>query len=84
MRSLGLEIRAGVHTGECEMTGGEPSGIAVHIGARISALAPPGVVLVSSTVTDLVAGSGLRFAPFGTHSLKGVPGTWQLFSVERP
>jgi pimeloyl-ACP methyl ester carboxylesterase/class 3 adenylate cyclase len=84
VRSLGLEIRAGVHTGECEMTGDEPSGIAVHIGARISALAPPAVVLVSSTVTDLVAGSGLRFAPFGTHLLKGVPGTWQLFSVERP
>jgi len=84
VRSLGLEIPAGIHTGEREMTGGEPSGLAVHIGARISALAPPGVVLVSSTVRDLVAGSGLRFAPVGTHFLKGVHGTWQLFSVERP
>jgi class 3 adenylate cyclase len=83
VRSLGLEIRAGIHTGECEMIGGDPSGIAVHIGARISALAPPGAVLVSSTVKDLVAGSGLRFAPRGVHSLKGVPGAWALFSVER-
>jgi class 3 adenylate cyclase len=77
---LGLELRAGVHTGECEQRG-DLGGIAVHIGARICSIAEPRQVLVSRTVTDLVAGSGLTFADFGDHELKGVPGSWQLFSV---
>ena len=78
---LGLEVRVGVHTGEIERRGDDIGGIGVHIGARISALAAPGQVLVSRTVTDLVAGSGLGFQDHGEHALKGVPGTWQLFSV---
>ncbi len=78
---LGLEIRAGVHTGECELVGDRLRGIAVHTGARISAAADPGEVLVSRTVTDLVAGSGLGFEPRGEVELKGVPGRWQLFAV---
>jgi len=83
VRPLGTEIRAGLHTGECEMIGGDVGGIAVHIGARVAALAGPGEVLVSSTVKDLVAGSGLRFADRGKRSLKGVPGDWHIFAVER-
>lgn len=83
VRELGLEVRAGLHTGECEVMGQKLGGIAVHIGARIAALAKPGQVLVSSTVRDLVAGSGLRFTDWGTHELKGVPGAWQLYSVEK-
>jgi pimeloyl-ACP methyl ester carboxylesterase len=83
VRRLGLEVRAGVHTGECEVIGDKLGGIAVHIGARVAATAGPGEVLVSSTVKDLVAGSGLRFADRGTHVLKGVPGDWHLFAVER-
>ena len=83
VRPLGMEIRAGLHTGECEMIGGDVGGIAVHIGARVAALAGPGEVLVSSTVKDLVAGSGLRFADRGKRSLKGVPGDWHIFAVER-
>ena len=81
-RSLGLELRAGVHTGECEQRGEDLGGIAVHIAARICSMASPGQVLVSRTVTDLVAGSGLAFADGGEHELKGIPGSWQLFSVE--
>ncbi len=78
---LGIEIRAGLHTGECELMGDDVGGIAVHIGARVAASAAPGEVLVSSTVKDLVAGSGLRFADRGVHVLKGVPGEWRLFSL---
>jgi class 3 adenylate cyclase len=80
--SLGLEIRAGVHTGECEMAGGKVSGIAVHTGARVAAAAHGGEVLVSSTVRDLVAGSGLRFVDRGAHALKGIAGEWRLFAAE--
>jgi pimeloyl-ACP methyl ester carboxylesterase len=83
VKQLGLEIRAGLHTGECEVMGAKLGGIAVHIGARIAALAKAGDVLVSSTVKDLVAGSGLRFADRGVHSLKGVPGDWHVFAVDR-
>jgi class 3 adenylate cyclase len=78
---LGLELRAGVHTGECEVAGDRLRGIAVHTGARIAAAATPGQVLVSRTVTDLVAGSGLEFEPCGEAELKGVPGRWQLYAV---
>src|SRR5262249_39984826 len=81
VRSLGLQIRAGVHTGECELLGGKLRGIAVHIGARIAALAAPNEVLVSSTVKDLVAGSGIRFQERGVHQLKGVPGHWALLAA---
>ena len=80
---VGVDIRAGVHTGECEVMGSKLSGVAVHIGARVSALALAGEVLVSSTVKDLVAGSGLKFRERGAHELKGVPGAWELYSVER-
>ena len=79
VRSLGLEVRCGLHTGECELMGDNLAGIAVHIGARVAALAAPSEVLVSQTVRDLVAGSGLVFEPRGTHTLKGVPSTWSLF-----
>jgi pimeloyl-ACP methyl ester carboxylesterase len=81
VRGLGLEVRAGLHTGECEVHGETVAGIAVHIGARVAALAGPGEVLVSSTVRDLVAGSGIEFDERGEHELKGVPGRWQLYSV---
>jgi len=83
VRSLGIEVRAGLHTGECEMMGDKLAGIAVHIGSRVAALARPGEVLVSSTVKDLVAGSGLSFQDRGIQSLKGIPGEWRLFAVER-
>jgi class 3 adenylate cyclase len=79
VRDLGLEVRAGLHTGECERMGDRVGGIAVHIGSRVASSAKPGEVLVSSTVKDLVAGSGIRFEPRGSHVLKGVPGEWQLF-----
>ncbi len=82
MRRLGLELRAGLHTGECEMTGDDIRGIAVNIGARVGASAGPGEVLVSQTVKDLVAGSGLGFQDRGEHQLKGVPGSWRLYAVE--
>jgi pimeloyl-ACP methyl ester carboxylesterase len=82
VRALGIEVRAGLHTGEVEMLGDKVSGLAVHIGARVAATAAPGEVLVSSTVKDLVAGSGLRFQDRGSHGLKGVPGEWHLFAVE--
>ena len=81
VRQLGLEIRAGLHTGECELIGGDVGGIAVHIGARVASAAAPGEVLVSSTVKDLVAGSGLRFVGRGAHTLKGISGEWQLFNA---
>ena len=81
VRALGLEIRAGLHTGEFEMMGDKVTGIAVHIGARVAAAAQPGEVLVSSTVKDLVAGSGLKFTDRGAQALKGVPGTWMLYAV---
>ncbi len=81
VQPLGLNVRAGLHTGECEVMGSEIGGIVVHTGARIAALAGPGEVLVSSTVKDLVAGSGLRFSDYGIKSLKGVPGEWHLYSV---
>jgi class 3 adenylate cyclase len=83
VRDLGIEIRAGLHTGECEVVEGKVGGIAVHIGARVSAAARPGEVLVSSTVKDLVAGSGLSFVDRGAAELKGVPGEWRLYAVER-
>jgi len=82
IRSLGIEIRAGVHTGECERDGDNYAGIAVHTGARVMSRADAGEVLVSSTVKDLVAGSGLRFRDRGVHSLKGVPGEWSLYAAE--
>jgi pimeloyl-ACP methyl ester carboxylesterase len=82
VRALGLEIRAGLHTGECEVLDGKVGGIAVHIGARVAREAQPGQVLVSSTVKDLVAGSGLRFREHGTARLKGVPEEWRLYAVE--
>ena len=78
---LGIEIRAGLHTGECEVIRDDLGGIAVHTGARVMANADPGEVLVSQTVKDLVAGSGIEFEDRGTHELKGVPGEWRLFAV---
>jgi class 3 adenylate cyclase len=81
MKELGLEVRVGLHTGECELIDGKVAGIAVHTGARVAAKAAHGEVLVSSTVKDLVAGSGLRFEDRGTHELKGIPGEWHLYSV---
>ena len=79
--SLGLPVRAGLHTGECELIGDDIGGIAVNIGARVGALAAPGEVLVSSTVKDLVIGSGIEFSDRGAYELKGVPGEWRLFAV---
>jgi pimeloyl-ACP methyl ester carboxylesterase len=86
MPELGIEVRAGVHTGECDVTGDDIGGIAVHIGARVGALAAAGEVLVSSTVRDLVVGSGLVFDDRGLHELKGVPGEWALSAAadDRP
>jgi pimeloyl-ACP methyl ester carboxylesterase len=81
VRELGIELRAGLHTGECELMGGKVGGIAVHIGARVAAQAAPGEVLVSSTVKDLVAGSGIEFSDRGVAELKGVPGEWRLYAV---
>ena len=78
---LGVEIRAGLHVGECELRGEDVGGLAVHIGARVAGLARPGEILVSRTVRDLVAGSGLRFAERGEHELKGIPDRWQLYAV---
>jgi len=79
--ALGLKVRSGIHTGEVEVMGDDIAGIAVHIGARIADLADTGEVLVSRTVVDLVAGSGISFASRGEHQLKGVTDTWQLFSA---
>ena len=83
VHDLGLSIRAGLHTGECEVTDGKIAGIAVHTGARVAALAAADEVLVSSTVRDLVAGSGIRFDEKGAHELKGIPGQWRLFAVQQ-
>lgn len=83
MPELGLEVRVGLHTGECELVDGKVAGIAVHTGARVAACAEPGEVLVSSTVKDLVAGSGLAFEDRGQHLLKGIPGEWRLYAVKR-
>jgi class 3 adenylate cyclase len=82
VRELGLHVRAGLHTGECELVDGEVSGIAVHIGARVAAQGGPDEVVVSSTVKDLVAGSGLKFRDRGSQHLKGVPGEWHLYTVD--
>jgi class 3 adenylate cyclase/pimeloyl-ACP methyl ester carboxylesterase len=81
LRELQLDVRVGVHTGECELVGDKPAGIAVHTGARIAAAANGGEILVSSTVKDLVAGSGISFDDRGTHELKGVPDEWHLYAV---
>jgi len=78
---LGLEVRAGLHTGECELDRDDVRGMAVNIGARVGALAGANEVLVSSTVKDLVVGSGIEFEERGAHELRGVPGEWRLFSV---
>ena len=83
VRALGIELRAGLHTGECELLGDDVGGIAVHIAARVAAQAGPGEVLVSSTVKDLVAGSGLEFEQRGRQALKGVPGEWELFAARQ-
>jgi class 3 adenylate cyclase len=83
LRGIGLESRAGLHTGECERVDGKLSGMAVHIGARVCALAATGQVLVTSTVKDLITGSGIQFEDRGTHTLKGVPGEWRLFGLGR-
>lgn len=80
-REIGLEVRAGIHSGEVELIGDDVGGMAVNIGARIGALAEPSEVLVSSTVRELVVGSGLDFAERGTHDLKGAPGEWHLFAL---
>ena len=82
VRALGLDVRAGLHTGEIELVNDKVSGLAVHIGARVAAAAGPGEILVSSTVKDLVAGSRLRFPDRGSQALKGVPGEWHLFALE--
>jgi class 3 adenylate cyclase len=81
VRELGLEVRAGLHTGVCEIRGDKIAGIAVNVGARVAAIATQGEVLVSSTVKDLVAGSDIEFEDRGTHELKGVPGEWNLYAV---
>jgi class 3 adenylate cyclase len=81
VRSIGLEVRAGVHTGECEVVDDKLTGIAVHVGARIMTGAKASEVLVSGTVKDLVAGSGLEFESRGWQELKGVPGEWHVLAV---
>jgi class 3 adenylate cyclase/pimeloyl-ACP methyl ester carboxylesterase len=80
-QTVGLDVRAGIHTGECEVRGGDLGGIAVHIGARVAALAHAGQVLTTSTVKDLVAGSGITFADHGVHELKGIPEPWHLYEI---
>lgn len=82
VRAIGLEVRAGLHTGECEIRGDDLAGLAVNIAARVGSLAASGEILVSSTVADLVIGAGISFIDRGEHTLKGVPGTWRLFAVE--
>ena len=81
LQSIEIEVRIGLHTGECELLDGKVGGIAVNTGARVSSHAAGGEILVSRTVVDLVAGSGIAFDDRGTHSLRGVPGEWQLFAV---
>jgi class 3 adenylate cyclase len=82
-RAQGIDIRVGLHAGECELVGGKVAGIAVHIAARIVAKAAPREVLVSTTVRELVEGSGIEFDDRGVHILKGVPGEWRLFAVRK-
>ena len=84
VQALGIQVRAGLHTGECEVRGDDIGGIGVHIGTRVSALAGANDVLVSGTLRDLVIGSGLEFDDRGAHELKGVPGEWHLFAVASP
>jgi class 3 adenylate cyclase len=81
VRELDLDVRAGLHTGVCEIRGEKIAGLAVNVGARVAAIATQGEVLVSSTVKDLVAGSGIEFEDRGTHELKGVPGEWRVYAV---
>ena len=81
LRPVGLEVRSGIHAGECEESGGKLAGIAVHIGSRVAATAQPGEVLVSSTVSDLVAGSGIEFEDRGEHTLRGISGEWRLYAA---
>jgi len=83
VKPLGIDIRVGLHTGEVELVGDDVAGIAVHIAARVGALAGPSEVLVSGTVKDLVAGSGIAFIERGEHVLKGIPDQWRLFAVQR-
>jgi class 3 adenylate cyclase len=80
-RAIGLDVRAGLHSGECELRGGDVAGVAVHTAARVVGMAGPGEILVTSTVRDLVAGSGLGFARRGNYELKGLPGEWQILAV---
>jgi class 3 adenylate cyclase len=82
VRALGVQLRSGLHTGECELVGDDITGMAVNIGARIGALADADEVLVSSTVKDLVVGSGISFSELGARELKGVPGEWRLYAVD--
>jgi class 3 adenylate cyclase len=84
VRALGIQVRIGLHAGEVELRGNDVGGIAVHIGARVTALAAAGDVAVSSTVKDLVAGSGIGFLDRGGHALKGVPGRWRVLAVAQP
>jgi class 3 adenylate cyclase len=81
VRQLGIDVRAGVHTGECELAGDDVRGIAINLGARVGALAQAGEILVSSTVKDLVAGSGIEFEDRGVHRLKGLPDEWRLYAA---
>jgi class 3 adenylate cyclase len=81
VREIGMDLRIGLHTGECDVVGDKLRGIAVHIGARVASKAGAGEILVSQTVKDLVAGSGIEFLDRGSHELKGVPGKWRLYSV---
>jgi class 3 adenylate cyclase len=81
VRELGLEVRVGLHTGECEVMGGDVGGMAVHIAARVAALARPGEVMASGTTFGTVVGAGLRFEDRGVQALKGVPGKWPLFAL---
>jgi class 3 adenylate cyclase len=81
VKALEVEVRTGLHIGEIELRGNDVAGIAVHLAQRVCALAQPAEVLVSRTVTDLVAGSGLKFEDRGEHELKGVPGNWHLYAV---
>jgi class 3 adenylate cyclase len=84
VRPLGIEVRAGLHTGEMERVDGKVGGVAVSIGARVAAMAGPSEVLVSQTVKDLMVGSDLAFSDRGSHNLKGVPGTWNVYVITRP
>jgi class 3 adenylate cyclase len=83
LRTISIDIRAGIHTGECRVTGPTLSGLAVHIASRIAAMAEGGEVLVSSTVRDLVSGSGIAFVDRGLHALKGIPDEWHVYRLDR-